>query len=154
MCRFRWINFYSFLTISYFIVAHCTFTTNLSSKLKSQFQVIFWEDSFLSTWVHFKLVFYCRTLRTFCSLMDGGMPVFTITLLTKKFPISFCKHLVYCKIFLFCQKTVLVVFPDYSFITTKSPILFFICQMVAFEYFQYDLIFDISEQVFAASWSK
>ena len=104
MYRFRWINFYSFLTISYFIVAHCTFTTNLSSKLKSQFQVIFWEDSFLSTWVHFKLVFYCRTLRTFCSLMDGGMPAFTITLLTKKFPISFCKHLVYCKIFLFCQK--------------------------------------------------
>ena len=104
MYRFRWINFYSFLTISYFIVAHCTFTTNLSSKLKSQFQVIFWEDSFLSTWVHFKLVFYCRTLRTFCSLMDGGMPAFTITLLTKKFPISFCKHLVCCTIFLFCQK--------------------------------------------------
>ena len=104
MYRFRWINFYSFLTISYFIVAHCTFTTNLSSKLKSQFQVIFWEDSILSTWVHFKLVFYCRTLRTFCSLMDGGMPAFTITLLTKKFPISFCKHLVCCTIFLFCQK--------------------------------------------------
>ena len=48
--------------------------------------------------------------------------------------------------FSFVKQTVLVVFPDYSFITNKSLIFFFIClQMVAFEYFQYDLIFDISE---------
>ena len=34
-----------FLIISYFIVAHCTFTRNFSSKLKPQFQVIFGQDS-------------------------------------------------------------------------------------------------------------
>ena len=34
----------------------------------------------------------------------------------------------------------------------KSPIFFFIClQMVAFENFQYDIIFDISEYVFPTS---
>ena len=42
MCIFDYIDFtlYStiaFLMISYFIVAHCTFTTNFSSILKSQF---------------------------------------------------------------------------------------------------------------------
>ena len=38
-----------FLLISYFIVAQCTFTTNFSIKLKSQFQDIFGQDSFLLT---------------------------------------------------------------------------------------------------------
>ena len=69
-----------------------------------------------------------------------------LLIFTKKFRISSRKRLVCRKIFLFCQTEVLVVFPDYSFITNKSLIFFFIClQMVAFEYFQYDLIFDISE---------
>ena len=40
----------------------------------------------------------------------------------------------------------MVLFPDYSFVATKSPILFFIClQVFAFEYFQHNLTFDISE---------
>ena len=39
--------------------------------------------------------------------------------------------------FSFVKQRVLVVVPDYSFVTTKSPILFFIRQqMVGFEYFQ------------------
>ena len=39
--------------------------------------------------------------------------------------------------FSFVKQKVLVVVPDYSFVTTKSPILFFIRQqMVGFEYFQ------------------
>ena len=53
MCKFKWTNFCSlhcstigFLKISYFIVAHSTFTANFSSKLKSQFQVIFGQDFF------------------------------------------------------------------------------------------------------------
>ena len=144
--------------VSYFIVAlfQCaTFTINFLSKLKSQFQVIFGKIPFLWKWVHFRSVFR-RTLRTVSLLMNGGIPAFTNTLFLQKiFPISSCKRLVCCKIFLFVEQTVLVVFPDYSFVTTKSQIFFFIClKMVAFEYFQYDLIFDISEKVFPASWCR
>ena len=131
------------LHISYLHIARLqqTFWTNVSLNFRSfLFRIPFhWK------WVHFRSGF-CRTLPTLFLLMDSGIPAFILFFFTKTFPISSWKHLVYCKIFLFCQKTVLVVFPDYSFITTKSPILFFICpQMVAFEYFQYDLIFDISE---------
>ena len=50
--------------ISHFIVAHCTFMINISSKLKSQFQVIFdVKIPFLWKWVHFRSAFY-RTLPT------------------------------------------------------------------------------------------
>ena len=71
--------------------------------------------------------------------MNGGMPAFTITLFTKQ-----VVHLL--QAFGLPLDTVLVIFPDYSFVTTKSLIFFFISQqIVAFEYFQYNLILDISE---------
>ena len=84
--------------------------------------------------------------------MDGGIPAFTITFLyyffIKMFPIS----LVLSQNIYFMEQTVLVFFPDYFLITSKSPMFFFICfLMVDFEYLQYDLIFDISEQVFPAT---
>ena len=98
---FKRIKFYSLSDD--FIVAHCTFTTNLSSKFKCQFQVILVQGSFPLNMSSFQTSLYCRTLRTVSSLMNGGMPAITPTLFTKKFPISSCKHLVCCKIFLFCQ---------------------------------------------------
>ena len=132
--------------ISYFIVAHCTFTTNFLSKLKSQFQVIFGQDFFPLKMVHFRSDF-CTTLRTVSSLMDGGIHAFPITLfLQKRFPSLLASTCFVIRYFSFVEQAVFVVFPDYSFVTTKSPIFFSIClQMVAFECFQYDLIFDISE---------
>ena len=127
--------------ISYFIVAHCTFTTNFSSKLKSQFQVIFGQDFFPLKMSPFQV----RLLHNFtnCLLANGWWNTcFShYSFFTKKFPISSRKHLL-CHV----EQAVFVVFPDYSFVTTKPPIFFSIClQMVAFEYFQYNFIFDISE---------
>ena len=127
--------------ISYFIVAHCTFTTNFSSKLKSQFQVIFGQDFFPLKMSPFQV----RLLHNFtnCLLANGWWNTcFShYSFFTKKFPISSRKHLL-CHV----EQAVFVVFPDYSFVTTKPPIFFSIClQMVAFEYFQYHFIFDISE---------
>ena len=133
--------------ISYFIVARCKFTTNFSRKLKSQFQVIFGQDSFSLKMSPFQVSLLQNS--TNCLLANGWWNTcfYHYSFFTKKFPISSCKHFVCHKIFLsFVEQTVLVVFPDYSFITSKSPILFFIwLQMVDFEYFQYDLIFDTSE---------
>ena len=89
-------------------------------------------------------VSFISVLRTVSSLMDGEIPAFTI--FTKKFPICSCKCLIVVRYFSFVEQTVLVVFPDYSLVTTQSPKFFFIClQMVAFEYFQYDPVFGISE---------
>ena len=131
--------------ISYFIVAHCTFTTNFSSKLKSQFQVIFGQDFFALKMSPFQV----RLLHNFtnCLLANGGIHAFPITLfLQKSFPIPLASTCFVIRYFSFVEQAVFVVFPDYSFVTTKPPIFFSIClQIVAFEYFQHDLIFDISE---------
>ena len=132
--------------ISYFIVAHCTFL----SKLKSQFQVIFVRVSFLWKWVDFR-----SGQSSFTELYKLSPRSWMVEYLllpslffTRKFPISSRKRS-------FIEQIVLVVFTDCSFITTKSPIFIFIClQTVAFAYFQYYLIFDISEYVFPASWSR
>ena len=95
--------------ISYFIVAHRTFTTNFSSILKSQFQVIFGAKiPFLWKWVHFRSVF-CRTLPTVFLLTDRVIPAFTFTVF---YNIQYSSNL------------------QYSFSYTCL-------QMVAFEYFQY-----------------
>ena len=79
--------------------------------------------------------------------MDGGIPAFTnILFLQKSFTFLLASAWFVIRYFSFVEETVLVVFPDYSFVTTQSPIFFFIClQMVVLDYFQYDLIFDISE---------
>ena len=132
--------------ISYFIVAHCTFTTNFSSKLKSQFQVIFGQDFFPLKMSPFQV----SLLHNFtnCLLANGsGIPAFPITLfLQKSLPSLLVSTWFVIRYFSFVKQAVFVVVPDYSFATTKSPIFFSIClQMVAFEYFQYDLIFDISD---------
>ena len=68
--------------------------------------------------------------------MDGEIPAFTITLLLhKSFPSLLTIAWFVVRYFSFVEKIVFVVFPDYSIVTTKSPIFFFIClQMVAFEY--------------------
>ena len=129
--------------ILYFILAHCTFL----SKRKSQFQLrsgfLSLENESISGQVRSE--FFCRTLRTVSSLMDGGIPAFTISLfLQGSFPSLLASAWFVLQVFI--EQIVRVVFTDYSFVTTKSPIFIFIClQTVAFEYFQYYLIFDISE---------
>ena len=114
---------------------------------------------FIWKWVYFRSVFH-RNLRSISSLMDGGIPVFTITHFYKKsFPSLPASSWFIIRYFPFVEQTVLVVFPGYSLVTIKSPIFSFIClQMVAFEYFQYDLVFNISNNFFlhlnadSASW--
>ena len=132
--------------ISYFIVERFTFLINLLIKLKYWFQVIFGLDSFPLKMSPFQVNLF-RTLRAVYLLMDGGMPAFNITFfLQKRFPSLLASARFVVRYFSFVEQTVLVVFLDYSFVTTKFPIFFFIgLQMIAFEYFQYDLILDISE---------
>ena len=134
--------------ISCFIAACCTLTINFSSKLKSQFQVIFGHDSLPLKMSPFQVSLSQKSIN--CLFANGWWNTcfYHYSFFTKKFPISSCKRLVCRKIFLFCQTDSFGSLPWLFFrkSTTKSPIFFFIClQMVAFEYFQYDLIFDISE---------
>ena len=108
--------------ISYFIVAHCTFTTNFSSKLKSQFQVIFGQDFFPLK----RSPFQVSLLHNFTNcLLANGIPAFPITpFLQKRFPSLLARAWFVIRYFSFVEQEVFVVFPDYSFVTTKSPIFF------------------------------
>ena len=129
--------------ISYFIVAHCSFTTKLLSKLKSQYQFIFGQDSFPLKMSPFQV----SLLYNFTNyLLTNGWwnPCFYhYFFLHESFPSLLSITWFIVIYFSFVEQAV---FPDYSFVTTKSPVFFLIClRMVAFEYFQYDLIFDISE---------
>ena len=132
--------------ISYFIVAHCTFTTNFSSKPKSQFLVIFGQDSFPLKMTLFQVSLSQNS--TNCLLGNGWRDIcyHHYCFFAKCFPSLLASAWFVARHLSFVEQTVLVVFPDYYFITIKSPILFFIwLQKAAFEYFQYDLIFDIFE---------
>ena len=118
-----------------------TFRTNLSISLKSSLVRIFFSEHESISGETFYI-----TLWTAFSLIDGRISAFTIILFTQKFPISSCKCLVCCKIFLFCRTDSFRGLPRlfFSKCITESPIFFFIClQMVAFEYFQHDLTFDV-----------
>ena len=87
-------------------------------------------------WINFYSLFYHRlshdfifysfhsTLRTVSLVVDGGIPAFTITLFTKKFAISFCKCLVFYKIFLFCRTDSFGSLPWLLFRNHKSPIFY------------------------------
>ena len=136
--------------VSYFIVAHCTFATNCLSKLESQFQVIFGQDSFplkmspsqVSLLQNFWKCLLGNGWRNTCFSPGQWMAEYLLLPLLffyKKvfyFPSLLASAWFVIIYFSFVEQTVLVVFPDYSFITTKSPISFFIClHMVAFEYF-------------------
>ena len=130
--------------ISYFIAAHCVFTTNFSSKCKSQFQVIFGQDSFPLKLSPFQAslsqnspdCLFTNGWCNVCNTWNTWIP-FSMTLFIKTFPILSCKLLVCFKMFLFCRTVSFGGLPFYSFVTAKSPILFFIClQMVIFEYSQ------------------
>ena len=79
--------------------------------------------------------------------MDGGITAFTNTLfLQNSFSFLLASTWFVIIYFSLVEQTVLVVFPDYSVVTTKSPIFFIIwLQIVVFDYFRCDLIFDISE---------
>ena len=152
MCRFKWINFYSLLY-------HRLSDDFIFQSGTASFQKIIWPNLSLSS-SHFWLEFFScknkfisgrsvfrRTLRTVSLLMDGRIPAFIITLfLHKSFPFILTSASFVVIYFYFVEKTVLVVFSDCPFVTSKSPIFFFIfLQIDAFEYFQYYLIFDVSE---------
>ena len=81
---------------------------------------------FLWKWVNFRSIFR-RTLRTVSSLKDDGILAFTSTLFfTKKFPSLLASAWFVVRYFSFSvEQTVLVVFADYSFVTTGSPIILF-----------------------------
>ena len=132
--------------ISYFIVAHCMFTTNFSSKRKSQIQINFGQDSFLLKISSFLVSFLQN------STNQWMVEYLLLALLSfyKKVSHLFLQALGFVvKYFSFVEQTVLMVFTVYSFVTTKSPIFFFVClQMVAFEYFQYYLIFGRSDKIY------
>ena len=103
--------------ITYFIVVHCTFMTNFSSKLKlkSQFQVIFDENSFPLKMSPFQV----SLLHNFtdCLLANGWWntcfchyPFFY-----KKVSHPFSASAWFVRTyFSFVEQTVFVVFPDYS----------------------------------------
>ena len=98
-----------------------TFRANLNFDFKA-FTVMI---PLLWTWVHFRPAFYCGTLLTVSSLMDGGMPAFNVPLFIKTFPISSWNRLICCKVFLFWWKD--------SFV-----FLFHLPSDGCFWYFQYD----------------
>ena len=132
--------------ISCFIVARCTLTINFSSKLKSQFQVIFGHDSLPLKMSPFQVSLSQKSIN--CLFANGWWNTcfYHYSFFTKSFTSLLTSAWFVVRYLSFVEQTVLVVFPDYYFVTTKSPIFFFIwLQMVPFEYFQYDLIFDIDE---------
>ena len=92
-----------FLMISYFIVAHCTFTTNFSSKLKSQFQVIFGQDSFPLKMSPFQVSILHNFKNCLLANRWWNTCFSHYSFFTKTFPISSRKRLVRYKIFLFCR---------------------------------------------------
>ena len=108
-----------FPIISYFIVAHCTFMTNFSSKLKlkSQFQVIFGQDSFTLKMSSFQV----SLLHNFtnCLLANGWWntcfyhyPVFY----KKVFHLFFASAWFVRRYFSFVEQSVFMVFPDYCLV--------------------------------------
>ena len=88
--------------ISYFIVVRCRFSINFSSKLKTQFPIIFGHDSFPLKTSPFQVSLLHKSMN--CLLTNGGWNTcfYQYFFFTKNFPIFSCKHLVYCKIFLVC----------------------------------------------------
>ena len=132
--------------ISYLIVGRCTFTISYSSKLNSQIQVIIGHDSFPLKMSPFQVSLSQKSRN--CVLANGlwNTCFYHYSFFTKKFPMFRCKHLGCHKIFLFCRTDCFGGLPWLFFCNHKVSNVFFIClQIVAFEYFQYDLIFDISE---------
>ena len=133
--------------ISYLLVSHYTFTTNFWSKLKFQFQVIFGHDSFPLKMSPFQVSLLQNS--TNCLLANGlwnNCFHHYSFFLQKRFPSLLASTWVVVSYSYFVEQTDMVAFPDYSFATTNCTIFVFIClQMVPFEYFQYDIIFDFSE---------
>ena len=82
--------------------------------------------------------------------MDAGIPAFSITLFVQKKVTSLLASAWLCrKIFLFCRTDSFDGLNCLFFRNHESPIFFFVClQMVAFEYFQYYLIFDRSDKIY------
>ena len=105
--------------ISDFIVAHCTFMTNFSSKLKlkSQFQVIFGQDSFPLKMSPFQVSLLHNFIN--CLLTNGWRNT-----CFHHYPFFYKKvsHLLSAsawfvrRYFSFVKQTVFVVFPDYALV--------------------------------------
>ena len=132
--------------ISYFIIALHVYFKLFEQTLSLNFRSFLVRNPFLLKLVHFTLVSLSQD-STKCLLANGWWNTcfYHYSFLHQSFPSLLTSPWFVVKYFSFAKKTVLMVFHDYSFVATKSPIFFFIClQMIAFEYFPYDLIFDIS----------
>ena len=104
--------------ISYFAVAHSTFTTKFLRRLKSQFQVIFGQ------------YFFSLNVDTSPCKWKVEYFLLPLLLLRKNFT-SLASAWFVIRYFSFVEQTVLVDFPDYFFVTTKSPIFFsFDCRLL------------------------
>ena len=105
--------------ISYFTVAHSTFTTKFLRRLKSQFQVIFGQ------------YFFSLNVDTSPCKWKVEYFLLPLLLLRKNFPSLLASAWFVIRYFSFVEQTVLVDFPDYSFVTTKSPIFFsYACRLL------------------------
>ena len=131
MCRFNWINFYS---LSVDFIFYCC-TLHVYDKLFEQIKVSI-SSHFWSGFLSSEHSFISGLL-----LQNSTNACFYHYRFTKEFPISSYKCFVSCKIFLFC-------------LTDSFVFLWYLPVDGCFWYFQYDLIFDIYEYVFPASWCK
>ena len=124
--------------ISYFTVAHCTFITNFLSRCKPQVLVRFGHGFFPLKMRPFQANISQKS--TNCLLANGWWNAcfYHYSFYKKRFPSLLTSTWFVARYFTFEKQTVLVVFTDYSFVTTKFQILFFKClHMVVFEYCQY-----------------
>ena len=120
--------------ISYFIFALYIYNTVRLCTLKSQFQVLLGQDSSPLKMSPFYVSLSQNSTKCLLANRWWNTCFYHCSFFTKKFTISSHHRCLVCiRYFSFVEQTVLVVFPDYSFATTKSPILFFMClQMVTF----------------------
>ena len=110
--------------ISYFIVAHCSFMTNFSSKLKSQFQVIFSQDSFPLN-MHPSLASLLQS-PTNCLCNNGWRNAcfYHYSFQTKKFPSLLARAWFVIKYLSFVKQIVLVVFSDFYYVIANLQYFF------------------------------
>ena len=115
------------------------FRTNILSKLKRQFQVIFGQNFFPLNINPFQASLL-QDSTNYCLLTNRWWKSsFSHYNFCAKVSLSSCKGLVWHKTF-FCWAA------SFSGLHRSFPYKSTTClQMVAFEYFQHDLIFDISE---------
>ena len=126
------------MMISHFTVAHCTFITNFLSKWKPQVQVSFGHGFFPLKMRRYQANLSQNSTNGLLANGWWNACFYHYSFYKKSFPSLLTSTWFVARYFTFEKQTGLVVFSDYSFVTTKFQILFFKClHMVVFEYFHY-----------------